>query len=67
MEEILNRQFFSNLLALAHEYDTLRMQNLSVIYGDQPYAQKHSLSLVFVKRNGQWFLKHDQTTVGQES
>lgn len=35
-------------------------------YGAQPYAQKHYLSLVFVKRGGKWFLTHDQTTVGQE-
>jgi hypothetical protein len=33
MEEVLNRQFFSNLLALAGDYGTLRMQNQAVIYG----------------------------------
>lgn len=35
--------------------------------GDTPYTGQHYVTLVFRKRNGRWYLTHDQTTVALHS
>jgi ketosteroid isomerase-like protein len=36
-----------------------------ITLADQPYEKQHYLSLVFIKKEGEWLLVHDQNTVAQ--